>query len=114
MDGIWNIYICFQNGAAFMIDEVQAGCGISGKMWCHEYFDLPSPPDIMTFSKKMLLGGYYYAPDMRPDQVSNIFPRIVLGHIFYTSEFNISYKICSRKELVIQLQKTHILASVWK
>ena len=35
-----------------MIDEVQTGGGSTGKMWCHEYFDIE--PDVMTFSKKMI------------------------------------------------------------
>ena len=36
------------------MDEVQTGCGPTGKMWCHEHFDLPEPADFVTFSKKML------------------------------------------------------------
>nr|NVI72076.1 putative 4-aminobutyrate aminotransferase, mitochondrial-like protein [Cucujiformia] len=53
------------NGASFLIDEVQTGCGATGKMWCHEYFDLDTPPDIVTFSKKMLIGGYFHTEEMR-------------------------------------------------
>lgn len=46
-------------GAAFILDEVQTGVAISGKMWCHEHFDLPEPPDLVTFGKKMQLGGFF-------------------------------------------------------
>jgi len=55
----------FQYGAALLIDEVQTGGGPTGKMWCHEYFNLDTPPDVMTFSKKMQLGGYYHSEDLK-------------------------------------------------
>ena len=41
------------------MDEVQTGCGPTGKFWAHEHFNLPDSPDIVTFSKKMLTGGFY-------------------------------------------------------
>ena len=47
------------HGAAFIVDEVQTGVCISGKLWCHEHFDLPEPPDLVTFGKKMQLGGFF-------------------------------------------------------
>lgn len=48
-----------QYNAGYLIDEVQTGGGPTGKMWCHEHFDLETSPDIVTFSKKMQTGGYY-------------------------------------------------------
>ncbi|XP_050310399.1 4-aminobutyrate aminotransferase, mitochondrial-like isoform X2 [Anthonomus grandis grandis] len=56
--------ICKNNNAALIMDEVQTGGGPTGKFWCHEYFDLPCPPDIVTFSKKLQLGGYFYTGEM--------------------------------------------------
>lgn len=53
-----------KHGAALLIDEVQTGGGPTGKMWCHEYFDLTTPPDVVTFSKKMQMGGYYHTKDL--------------------------------------------------
>ncbi|EFN68248.1 4-aminobutyrate aminotransferase, mitochondrial [Camponotus floridanus] len=55
-----------KHGAALLMDEVQTGAGPTGKMWCHEYFNLDTPPDVMTFSKKMQLGGYYHSDDLKP------------------------------------------------
>jgi len=55
------------------MDEVQTGCGPSGKMWCHEHFNLPEPADFVTFSKKMLTGGFYSLPEFRPQQGYRIF-----------------------------------------
>nr|MBE5725130.1 putative4-aminobutyrate aminotransferase, mitochondrial-like [Cucujiformia] len=57
--------IAKKNGAGLLLDEVQTGCGATGKMWCHEHFNLSSPPDIMTFSKKMQIGGYFHTAEMR-------------------------------------------------
>ncbi|KAL3268248.1 hypothetical protein HHI36_007372 [Cryptolaemus montrouzieri] len=42
-------------------------------MWCHEHFNLKSPPDVVTFSKKMLTGGYFHTEEMRPDQPYRVF-----------------------------------------
>jgi 4-aminobutyrate aminotransferase/(S)-3-amino-2-methylpropionate transaminase len=60
-------------GCAFIIDEVQTGCGATGRMWAHEEWNLPEPPDMMTFSKKMLLGGYYYREEFRVKEPYRIF-----------------------------------------
>ena len=62
--------ICKKHGISFMIDEVQTGGGSTGKMWCHEYFDIE--PDIMTFSKKMISGGIYHRSTHRPQQPGRI------------------------------------------
>ncbi|KAF7988839.1 hypothetical protein HCN44_007149 [Aphidius gifuensis] len=60
-------------GSALLIDEVQTGGGPTGKMWCHEHFNLSTPPDIVTFSKKMQIGGYYHTLDMTPKQGYRVF-----------------------------------------
>lgn len=48
-----------QNNAAFMLDEVQTGMGITGHWWAHEMWNLPSPPDTMSFSKRALAAGFF-------------------------------------------------------
>ncbi|KAG5899124.1 hypothetical protein JTB14_021624 [Gonioctena quinquepunctata] len=65
--------IAKKHGAGFLMDEVQTGAGATGKMWCHEYFDLESLPDIVTFSKKMLTGGFYHNIDQKPQQAYRIY-----------------------------------------
>lgn len=62
-----------RTGAALLIDEVQTGGGPTGKMWCHEHFNLPEAPDVVTFSKKMLTGGYYMKEEFRPPQGYRVF-----------------------------------------
>nr|QCI31498.1 4-aminobutyrate aminotransferase [Grandidierella japonica] len=62
-----------RNGAALLIDEVQTGGGPTGKFWCYEHFNLPESPDILTFSKKMLTGGFFCKEDFRVAQGYRIF-----------------------------------------
>merc|ERR1719510_2878760 len=57
---------------SLLVDEVQTGGGSTGKMWCHEHFDLEHGPDLMTFSKKMLSGGIYTKSSTRPAQAGRI------------------------------------------
>ncbi len=52
--------IAQKNNSMFLIDEVQTGLAATGKLWAHEHFNLPQPPDLMTFAKKMQIGGYFY------------------------------------------------------
>jgi L-lysine 6-transaminase len=35
-----------------IFDEVQTGWGMTGRVWAHELFDLPCPPDVVTWAKK--------------------------------------------------------------
>lgn len=65
--------IVAKHGAVFVVDEVQTGAGNAGTMWAHEQWNLPTPPDMVTFSKKMMTGGFYYADHLRPDISYRIF-----------------------------------------
>lgn len=65
--------ICNKRGTAFIVDEVQTGLGASGSMWAHEKWGLESPPDLMTFSKKALTGGFYYTDKFRIDAGYRVF-----------------------------------------
>ena len=51
------------------MDEVQTGTGGTGIWWAHERFNLPSPPDVVVFSKKAQTGGFYYSDELRPTEV---------------------------------------------
>jgi 4-aminobutyrate aminotransferase/(S)-3-amino-2-methylpropionate transaminase len=51
----------------FLIDEVQTGLGATGKLWAHEHFNLPHSPDLMTFAKKMQIGGFFYRSELNPE-----------------------------------------------
>lgn len=61
--------ITIENDVLMIIDEVQTGVGASGKFWAHEHFNLSSPPDMVTFSKKFQAAGFYFSnPDLQPNQ----------------------------------------------
>ena len=47
--------ICDENDILFILDEVQTGIGITGKMWAHEHFTIK--PDIISFGKKTQVCG---------------------------------------------------------
>jgi len=65
--------LCNKYGIQLLIDEVQTGGGATGKMWCHEHFNLEEGADLVTFSKKMLAGGVYHKKDLGPKQPARIF-----------------------------------------
>ncbi|KDO23403.1 4-aminobutyrate aminotransferase [Saprolegnia parasitica CBS 223.65] len=65
--------IAARHSVAFIVDEVQTGGGSTGKFWAHEHWALPSPPDVVTFSKKLQTGGYYAKPEFRPQETYRIF-----------------------------------------
>lgn len=52
-----------------IVDEVQTGFGATGKFWAHDHWNLSSPPDIVTFSKKAQTAGYFFGNNqLRPDK----------------------------------------------
>ncbi|KAL5018148.1 hypothetical protein ScPMuIL_003870 [Solemya velum] len=55
------------------IDEVQTGCGGTGKFWAFEHWNLRNPPDIVAFSKKMQTGGFYYKNEYEAQEPYRIF-----------------------------------------
>ena len=58
--------LCRKHDIQLIIDEVQTGGGATGKMWCHEHFQLEDGADIVTYSKKMLAAGIYHKKDLAP------------------------------------------------
>lgn len=52
--------LTLKHGALMIVDEVQTGVGSTGKLWCHEHFNMSPAPDMVTFSKKFQSAGYYF------------------------------------------------------
>ncbi|CAH6719275.1 4-aminobutyrate aminotransferase [[Candida] jaroonii] len=52
--------ITLKYGSLLIFDEVQTGFGATGKLWAHEHFNLTTPPDMVTFSKKAQAAGFFY------------------------------------------------------
>ncbi len=50
-------------------DALATGFGATGKFWGHEHWNLASPPDMVTFSKKAQTAGYFFGDDqLTPDK----------------------------------------------
>jgi L-lysine 6-transaminase len=60
----------------FIVDEVQTGIGLTGKMWAHEHFGVK--PDALAFGKKTQVCGCLVGPrvDEEPENVFKIPSRI--------------------------------------
>jgi L-lysine 6-transaminase len=64
------------NAVFFIVDEVQTGIGITGKMWAHEHYGLK--PDALAFGKKTQVCGFLAGPkvDEEPENVFKVSSRI--------------------------------------
>src|SRR5262245_3323219 len=49
-----------ENACFFIVDEVQTGVGLTGRMWAHEHFGLK--PDALAFGKKSQVCGCMVGP----------------------------------------------------
>jgi L-lysine 6-transaminase len=47
--------LCYEHEMMFIVDEVQSGVGLTGKMWAYEHYDVK--PDILAFGKKTQVCG---------------------------------------------------------
>jgi len=47
-----------------VFDEVQSGWGMTGRLWAHELFDLPCPPDLVTWAKKAQNGVLFVSEEL--------------------------------------------------
>lgn len=60
--------ITLKHNVILIVDEVQTGVGATGKFWAHEHWNLTTPPDMVTFSKKAQAAGYYFRDSLlRPN-----------------------------------------------
>ncbi len=68
--------LCRENECLFLVDEVQTGVGLTGKMWAHEHFGLQ--PDALAFGKKTQVCGIMAGPrlDEEPENVFKVSSRI--------------------------------------
>ena len=62
--------ICDEHEIMFIVDEVQTGVGLTGKMWAYQHFDFN--PDILCFGKKTQVCGIM-AGDRVDEVKENVF-----------------------------------------
>ncbi|XP_033117776.1 4-aminobutyrate aminotransferase, mitochondrial-like isoform X2 [Anneissia japonica] len=65
--------ITTQNGMGMVVDEVQTGGGCTGTIFASDQWGLDNPPDLLTFSKKLTVAGYFYKTEFSPDQGYRVF-----------------------------------------
>ncbi|XP_013784435.1 4-aminobutyrate aminotransferase, mitochondrial-like [Limulus polyphemus] len=94
--------ITTKKGVAFIVDEVQTGGGPTGKFWAHEHWNLDNPPDIVTFSKKMLTGGFYHKEEFRPKEAYRI----------YNTWLGDPAKLILLKEVIKVVKKEDLLTNI--
>lgn len=62
--------LCDEHEMMFIVDEIQSGVGLTGRMWAYEHFDFE--PDIVAFGKKTQICGIMVSD--RVDEVKeNVF-----------------------------------------
>lgn len=94
-----------QYGTAFIVDEVQTGGGATGRFWAHEAWELPEPPDLVTFSKKMQIGGYYSREAFYPAESYRIF-NTWLGDPLRAAQLEVIVEVMDRDGLLDVVQAT--------
>ncbi|EFA80836.1 histidine kinase [Heterostelium album PN500] len=91
-----------KHDVSMIVDEVQTGMGATGKFWAHEHWNLSSPPDIVTFSKKMQAAGFYHNIEYRPSESYRNF-NTWMGDPVRALELEV---------VVEQIKKNHLLENV--
>ncbi len=68
--------LCNENDCMFIVDEIQSGMGITGKMWAYEHLGIE--PDMLCFGKKSQVCGFVCSDkiDSINDNVFNVSGRI--------------------------------------
>ncbi|MDB4998089.1 MAG: hypothetical protein JWM74_5521 [Myxococcaceae bacterium] len=93
---------------AFIVDEVQTGGGGTGTFWAHDAWGLADCPDIVTFSKKMQLGGYYSTEEYASPEAYRIF-NTFLGDPLRAAQLEIIAEIIDRDRLLSSVRATGTL-----
>ncbi len=68
--------LCNEHEMMFILDEIQTGVGLTGKMWAHEHYDIK--PDMLAFGKKTQVCGMMVGKrvDEIKDNVFNVSSRL--------------------------------------
>lgn len=91
--------LCSRYEVLFVADEVQTAAGATGRFWAHEHWDLPEPPDLVTWSKKFQFGGVHARPEVMPAEPYRIF-QTFLGDPFRLAQWDVMLEVIRRDRLV--------------
>ncbi len=90
---------------AFIVDEVQTGGGATGTFWAHQAWALDDPPDLVTFSKKLQLGGYFSTEEYAAPEAYRIF-NTFLGDPFRGAQLEVILEIIEKHQLIARAAAT--------
>jgi len=88
-----------------IVDEVQTGLGATGKMWGHDHWDLPVPPDFVTVSKKAHQAGVFLFEEDIPEKHYQIF-NTWLGNPWDHIKLDCTLDIIHEENLLDRVNKT--------
>jgi 4-aminobutyrate aminotransferase/(S)-3-amino-2-methylpropionate transaminase len=97
--------LCLDREVAFIVDEVQTGGGATGTFWAHEAWELDVPPDLVTWSKKLQLGGVHFREDLFPRESFRIF-NTFLGDPLRAAQFQVVLEVIERDRLLEHTRRT--------
>ena len=97
--------ITAERGVTFIVDKVQTGGGATGSFWAHEAWGLAEPPDMVTFSKKMQLGGYYCREELAPVEALRVF-NTWLGDPLRGAQLEVIVEVIERDRLLERTRET--------
>ncbi|MBI5060189.1 L-lysine 6-transaminase [candidate division KSB1 bacterium] len=101
--------LCNENDAMFIVDEVQAGVGLTGKWWSHQHADVQ--PDMLAFGKKSQVCGFLCGPriDDIPDNCFHVGSRLNStwgGNLIDMYRFKLYLEIIQEEKLLENATKT--------
>jgi acetylornithine/succinyldiaminopimelate/putrescine aminotransferase len=85
-----------EHGVLLVLDEIQTGCGRSGKTWAFQHYDIM--PDIFATGKGLSGGIYPIAATLYRDEMETVFEKNPMIHF---SSFGGSEIGCAAAEVVI-------------
>lgn len=96
-------HLANENDAMLILDEVQTGVGLTGKMWSHQHFGIE--PDMLAFGKKTQVCGFLCGSriDEIPDNVFEVGSRLNStwgGNLIDMFRFQILLEIIHEEKLV--------------
>ena len=92
-----------ENDAMLVLDEIQTGIGVTGKMWAHQHFNFE--PDMIAFGKKTQVCGFLCGPriDEIEDNVFHVGSRLNStwgGNLIDMFRFKVYLEIIEEERLV--------------
>ena len=99
--------VCDENDILLILDEVQTGIGITGKMWAHEHFSIK--PDIISFGKKTQVCGML-ASDKIKSVEKNVFEESSRinstfgGNLIDMYRFKLILEIIDKEQLLLNAE----------